>query len=44
MQALDGFENEFEYSLVGHSGNGPEAERCALDCPCLQNIWGGESP
>ena len=27
MRALEGMEDEFEYSLVGHSGNGPEAER-----------------
>ena len=26
-QALDGLEGEFEYSMVGHSGSGPEAEQ-----------------
>ena len=27
MQSLDGLENEYEYSMVGHSGSGPEAEQ-----------------
>jgi hypothetical protein len=27
MQALDGLEGEFDYSMVGHSGSGPEAEQ-----------------
>ena len=35
MQALDGLEDEFEYSMVGHSGSGPEAE---------QLIRGGDPP
>jgi len=27
MQALDGLDAEYEYSMVGHSGTGPEAEK-----------------
>ena len=27
IQSLDGLEAEYEYSMVGHSGSGPEAER-----------------
>lgn len=27
MQSLDGLDNEYEYSMVGHSGSGPEAEQ-----------------
>ena len=33
MQALDGLEREYEYSMVGHSGSGPDAERLIA--------WGG---
>ena len=27
MESLDGLDNEYEYSMVGHSGSGPEAEQ-----------------
>jgi hypothetical protein len=27
MQALEGFEATYEWSMVGHSGTGPEAEQ-----------------
>ena len=27
MQSLDGLDAEYEYSMVGHSGSGPEAEK-----------------
>ena len=27
LQSLDGLESEYEYSMVGHSGTGPEAEK-----------------
>lgn len=27
MQSLDGLDHEYEYSMVGHSGSGPEAEQ-----------------